>query len=68
MKVARILVVDDNRTNLKLVSELLAHEGHEVISALDAEQAQIVLHTMLPADRNFKRPSGPRLPTTFACA
>jgi len=48
LRAARILVVDDNRTNLKLVSELLAHEGHEVISAIDAEQAQILAHTILP--------------------
>jgi CheY-like chemotaxis protein len=48
LKAARILVVDDNRTNLKLVSDLLAYEGHEIISASDAEEAQLVLDTVLP--------------------
>jgi len=48
LKAARILVVDDNHTNLKLVSELLAYEGHEIISATDAEEAQLVLNTVLP--------------------
>jgi len=48
LKAARILVVDDNHTNLKLVSELLAYEGHEIISATDAEEAQLVLSTVLP--------------------
>jgi len=48
LRAARILVVDDNRTNLKLVSELLAYEGHEIISAIDAEAAQLVLNTVLP--------------------
>jgi CheY-like chemotaxis protein len=48
MKNARILVVDDNPTNLKLVSDLLAFEGHEVLNAMDAEEAQIVLTRTLP--------------------
>jgi CheY-like chemotaxis protein len=48
MKNARILVVDDNPTNLKLVSDLLAFEGHEVLNAMDAEEAQIVLTATLP--------------------
>ncbi len=48
MRAARILVVDDNQTNLKLVSELLAYEGHEIISAIDAEAAQLVLNNVLP--------------------
>ena len=48
MKAACILVVDDNATNLKLVSELLAFEGHEVLKAMDAEQAQVVLTEVLP--------------------
>jgi CheY-like chemotaxis protein len=41
-------VVDDNPTNLKLVSDLLAFEGHEVLKAMDAEQAQVVLNEVLP--------------------
>jgi CheY-like chemotaxis protein len=45
---ARILVVDDNPTNLKLVTDLLAFEGHEILSAMDAEEAQVVLAGALP--------------------
>jgi CheY-like chemotaxis protein len=48
MKIARILVVDDNPTNLKLVSELLAFEGYEVLRAMDAEEAQVVITSTLP--------------------
>jgi CheY-like chemotaxis protein len=48
LKTARILVVDDNATNLKLVSDLLAFEGHEILNAMDAEQAQVVLTEVLP--------------------
>jgi len=45
---ARILVVDDNPTNLKLVAELLGFEGHDVLQAADAEIALRVLATTLP--------------------
>jgi CheY-like chemotaxis protein len=48
MTPARILVVDDNPTNLKLVSDLLAYEGHEILNAMDAEEAQVVLTKTLP--------------------
>jgi CheY-like chemotaxis protein len=48
MRIARILVVDDNPTNLKLVSDLLAFEGHEILNAMDAEEAQTVLVDTLP--------------------
>ena len=34
---ARILVVEDNPTNMKLVTMLLARVGHSVIAAADAE-------------------------------
>jgi len=41
-----ILVVDDNPTNLKLVTDVLGFEGHRVIAAGDAEEAHaIVLRT-----------------------
>jgi CheY-like chemotaxis protein len=36
---ATILVVDDNPINLKLVSDLLAFEGHRVVKAVDGEEA-----------------------------
>jgi CheY-like chemotaxis protein len=48
MSTACILVVDDNPTNLKLVSEVLAFEGHEILKAVDAEEAQVVLAGTLP--------------------
>jgi two-component system, cell cycle response regulator DivK len=48
MKSARILVVDDNPTNLKLVSDLLTFDGHHVLKAADAEEAQLVLSDTLP--------------------
>ena len=45
---AKILVVDDNATNLKLVSDVLAFEGHDILKAVDAEEAQLVLADTLP--------------------
>ena len=45
---SKILVVDDNATNLKLISDLLAFEGHEILQATDAEEAQAVLAHALP--------------------
>jgi CheY-like chemotaxis protein len=44
---ATILVVDDNPTNLKLVSDVLEFEGYEIIQAEDAEQAQTLLKNRL---------------------
>lgn len=43
-----ILVVDDNATNLKLVSELLAFEGYQILKATDAEEAQLVIERTPP--------------------
>lgn len=43
-----ILVVDDNPTNLKLVSDLLEFEGHAILKAGDAEEAEVVLARTLP--------------------
>jgi len=45
---AKILVVDDNPTNLKLVSDVLEFEGYDILKAVDAEEAQIVLGATLP--------------------
>jgi len=45
---AQILVVDDNPINLKLVSDVLEFEGHAILKAVDAEEAQIVLADTLP--------------------
>ena len=43
MRTARILVVDDNPTNLKLVSEVLEFDGYQILNAADAEAAQEIL-------------------------
>jgi CheY-like chemotaxis protein len=45
---AKLLVVDDNVTNLKLISSLLEFEGYEILQAADAEAAQLVLAGTLP--------------------
>jgi two-component system cell cycle response regulator len=45
---AKILVVDDNPTNLNLVSDVLAFEGYDILKAVDAEEAQVVLAATLP--------------------
>lgn len=45
---AKILVVDDNPTNLKLVSDVLEFEGYDILQAVDAEQAQVVLAEKMP--------------------
>ena len=44
----RILVVDDNPTNMKLVSYVLTSRGYEVQTASDAQQAFAVLETFTP--------------------
>lgn len=36
---ARILVVDDQETNLRVLSDMLGHLGFEIVPALDGEQA-----------------------------
>src|SRR5260221_490905 len=45
---AQILVVDDNPTNLKLACDVLACEGHRVLSAEHAEQALAILKDSKP--------------------
>ena len=35
----RVLVADDNRTDRTLLSKIVAREGHEVIEAVDGEDA-----------------------------
>jgi CheY-like chemotaxis protein len=44
----RILIVDDNATNLKLASEVLEMEGHTVLRAGDANEALDLLAQCLP--------------------
>jgi CheY-like chemotaxis protein len=43
-----ILIVDDNPANLKLARVLLAGEGYEVRTAVDAEEALTVLESFRP--------------------
>ena len=44
----RILVVDDNNTNLKLVSDVLEFDGYRILKASDAESAQEVIRSTPP--------------------
>ena len=44
----RILVVDDNPRNLKLAFDVLEDAGYEVVEAMDAEEAQIMIDRNLP--------------------
>jgi CheY-like chemotaxis protein len=45
---ARILIVDDNATNLKLVSYLMSRNGHDVDTACDADTALAMLSERRP--------------------
>lgn len=46
---AKILIIDDNPTNLKLAADVLESEGYEVLRADDAVAAQIILEREPPA-------------------
>jgi len=48
MNIANILVVDDNRTNLKLVSDVLEFDGYRILKASDAESAQEIIRKTPP--------------------
>jgi CheY-like chemotaxis protein len=48
MSAACILVVDDNPTNLKLVSDVLRFDGYRILNAIDAESAQEIVRTTPP--------------------
>ena len=43
-----ILIVDDNPQNLKLVRLLLSAEGYDARTAIDAEQALVLLEQFMP--------------------
>jgi len=43
-----ILVVDDNPTNLKLVSDVLEFDGYRILRASDAEEAQEIIRSSPP--------------------
>jgi len=46
---ARVLIVDDNSTNLKLVAYLVKAQGHEVDTATDADAALAAIRAHKPA-------------------
>ena len=48
MNTPRILIVDDNRTNLKLASDVLSFDGYEILNANDAESAQEIIGRTRP--------------------
>ena len=48
MSVGTVLVVDDNPTNLKLISVLLRTQGYSVRTATSADEAWISLQEQLP--------------------
>jgi CheY-like chemotaxis protein len=48
MTSATILVVDDNSTNLKLVSDVLQFDGYLILQASDAESAQEIIKNTPP--------------------
>ena len=45
---ARILIIEDNSTNLELVRYLLEHAGHATVAASDGSAGLAVLQTMRP--------------------
>ncbi len=48
MNSATILVVDDNSTNLKLVSDVMGFEGYRILQASDAESALEIIQRTPP--------------------
>ena len=48
MNDATILVVDDNSTNRKLVSDVLGFDGYRILQASDAEAAQEIIRSTPP--------------------
>lgn len=48
MSAPRILVVDDNPANLKLVTDMLRFEGYELLQATDAEAAKQIAESEKP--------------------
>src|SRR5687768_6725601 len=44
----RVLIVDDNPTNLRLATDILEDAGCDILQAGDAEQALLVLSHSLP--------------------
>ncbi len=48
MSAARILVLEDNLINLKLVCDTLKYEGYEIFKAVNAEEAQQIIDQNRP--------------------
>jgi two-component system cell cycle response regulator DivK len=46
---AKILIIEDNPTNLKLARFLLEDAGHEVLQAMDAESGIALMRAQQPA-------------------
>jgi adenylate cyclase len=44
----RILVVDDNATNIKILQTRLASAGYDVVTAIDGEEALVAAHATAP--------------------
>ncbi len=44
----RILVVDDNATNIKIVQTRLANEGYDIVTAADGEEALVAVRELIP--------------------
>src|SRR5438093_824932 len=44
----KIMIVDDNASNLKLAGDVLGFEGFEIVSYIDAESALISLQQIYP--------------------
>lgn len=44
----RILVVDDNPTNIKILQTRLASEGYDIVTAADGEEALVAAHEQVP--------------------
>ncbi len=45
---AVILIVDDNPINLKLASDVLGFDGYEILTAVNAEEAQLIIAERIP--------------------
>ncbi|MCI4351233.1 MAG: response regulator [Thermoplasmata archaeon] len=45
---SKILLVEDNPQNMKLATVILRSAGHDVHPAVDAEEAELAMETMMP--------------------
>ena len=44
----RILIIEDNATNMKLVSDMLTRAGHAVLEAINADEGIVMARDNLP--------------------